>query len=431
MKNLKNKEKRISGTKLMTISIIAFGSFICSVNLQAQSSFGSGFDEQDFYKPFSINDITPENMQHWPYYKYASVHWDEYGIHGTEKIPHSKSPAKISVAEGDNRLDLNTEWKDGKSYMESFVGTQVKAFVVMKDNEILAEFYDNGFTLDDTQLLQSASKSFAGVIVGRLVDQGLINTNIKLEEYLTDFKGTDLGNAKVQDILDMLSGLPALLDYHTPGADGQKFEVEIGLQPGKATGHRNYIKAAKAESKPGESYKYSDINTDALALLCEKVSGKKYSQLLSELFNDIGANSDGSIALSSDGTASANYGISMSARDYALFHQWIAKGKAPKSYYKSATDISKTKFGEDETGKLFGGGITYGSQSYYMAEHNVLYSQGSYGQQGFSDLSTGVSVIFLQDWAVNAEMDKLLGSREKALAIIMYLRAQSSDLQGY
>ena len=420
---------------MKTIKII-FALSLCVIYTKAyaqqQSSFGSGFDQQDFYMPFSVEDITPQNMQKWPYYKYASTHWDEYSIHGTEKIVRSKTPLKIFVAEGDERLDLNTEWIEGKSFMDTFFETQVKAFVVMKDNIILAEFYDNGFTLDDTQLLQSASKSFAGVIIGGLVDEGLINTDSKLSEYLKDFEGTDLGNAKVQHILDMLSGLPALLDYHTPGADGQMWEVEIGLQPGSPIGHRKYIKAAKTEAKPGDSYKYSDINTDVLGLLCEEVSGKKYSQFLSELFDKIGANSDGSIALTSDGTASANYGISMSARDYALFHQWIAKGNAPKSYYKSATDISKTKFGEDETGKLFGKGITYGSQSYYMAEHNVLYSQGSYGQQGFSDLNTGVSVVFMQDWAVNAEMDKLIETRDKALAIIYHLRVKSaSDLQSY
>jgi hypothetical protein len=80
---------------------------------------------------------------------------------------------------------------------------------------------------------------------------------------------------------------------------------------------------------------------------------------------------------------------------------------------------------QDETGKLFGTGITYGSQTYYMKEHDVLYSQGSFGQQGFSDMKTGLAVIFMQDWAVNAEMDKLIASRDKALAIIQYLRAQT------
>ena len=320
---------------------------------------------------------------------------------------------------------MNTEWQDNKTFINSLVDTQVKGFVVMQNNKILAEFYDNGFMPDDTNLLQSASKTFAGVITGQLVDKGLLDPNAKVEKYLQDFKGTSIGIATVQQVLDMTSGLQTDLDYHTPGASGYNYEVEQGMKPGKPNGHRKAIKSTDAIAKPGEAWNYNDKNTDTLGLLAESVSGKKYPQLLSELLDAFGANHDGSIANTSDGTFSPAYGISISARDYALFHQWIAQRKGPKSYYASAMDTSKTKFTENETGKLLGDGVTYGSQSYYMQEHNVLYSSGSFGQIGYSDMQTGVAVIFLQDWAVNAELEKFFETRDRALAIIYQLRAQS------
>ncbi len=389
------------------------------------SAFGSGFDVQDFYKPFTLEEITPANQQTWPYYKYVSAHWGDYALHGTAKINRSTKPAKLTVAEGDERLDMNTPWKDGRTFIESLQSTQTKGFVVMKNNKILAEFYDNGFMVDDTNLLQSAAKTFAGVITGRLVDEGLLDPKVKVEKYLEDFKGTSVGAATVQQVLDMTSGLPTLLDFHTPGAEGYNFEIEQGMKPGKPIGHRNAIKSSKAVAKPGEAWNYSDKNTDTLGLLAESVTGKKYPELLSELFDAFGANFDGSVANTSDGTTSPAYGISISARDYALFHQWIAQRKGPKSYYASAMDTSKTKFGENETGKLLGEGITYGSQSYYLQEHDVLYSSGSFGELGYSDMRSGVSVIFLQDWAVNAELEKYFECLDRALAIINYLRAES------
>ena len=389
------------------------------------SAFGSGFDVQDFYKPFTLKEITPQNQQTWPYYKYVSAHWDDYALHGTAKINRSTKPARLTVAEGDERLDMNTEWKDGQTFIESLVATQVKGFVVMKDNKILAEFYDNGFMVNDTNLLQSASKTFAGVVIGMLVDQGLLDPKTKVEKYLKDFKGTAVGTATVQQVLDMSSGLPTDTDWHTPGAPGYNFEIEQGMKPGKPAGHRNTIKSTAAESKPGERYDYNDKNTATLGLIAESVSGKKYPELLSELFDAFGANYDGSIANSSDGTSAPAYGISISARDYALFHQWLAQGKGPKSFYSSALDKSKTKFSENETGKLLGGGITYGSQTYYLKEHDVLYSSGSFGDLGYSDMQSGVSVIFLQDWAVNAELDKYFESRDRALHIFKALRSKA------
>ena len=104
------------------------------------SAFGSGFDVQEFYKPFTLKDITPANMQKWPYYKYVSTHWDEYALHGTKKIERSRRPAKLTIGEGDERLDLNQEWKKGETFVDAFLGSQVKGFVVMKDNKILRSF---------------------------------------------------------------------------------------------------------------------------------------------------------------------------------------------------------------------------------------------------------------------------------------------------
>ena len=420
-------QTRRSARATAVIFVAAIG--VCLMSSQsaradAPSAFGSGFDVQDFYRPFTLDEITPKNQQKWPYYKYVSAYWDKYALHGTKKVNRSPNPAKLSIANEGQRFDLNSKFADGQTFIDSLLATQAKGFVVVKDNKILAEFYDNGFNVGDTNLLQSASKTFAAVITHQLIDEGLLAPNTKVGSYLADLKGSDIGAATVQQVLDMTSGLPTLLDFHTPGTPGQLWEVEIGLQPGKPRGHREDIKATSVIAKPGEVYNYTDKNTDTLALLAEQVSGKKYPQLLSELFDDFGANYDGSIALTSDGTSSPSYGISISARDYALFHQWIAQGKAPKSYYTSAMDKSKTKFSENETGKLLGKGVTYGSQSYYLADEDILYSSGSFGQLGYSDMRNGVSVVFLQDWAVNAELEKFFATRDRALLIIKALRAR-------
>jgi CubicO group peptidase (beta-lactamase class C family) len=261
-----------------------------------------------------------------------------------------------------------------------------------------------------------------------LVDAGKIKLDAKVETILPEFKGTSMGVATVQQVLDHTSGMPQLLDFHTPGALGQLWEIEIGLQSGKPQGHRALITETKANKKPGEAWQYSDMNTDTLGLLAEKASGKKLPELLSDLYVTIGANHAGSIALTSDGTCSPSYGISTSARDYALFHQWIAQGKAPKSYYASVTDVKKSKF--SKTNPLANStfpGVEYGSQSYYITENDVIYSSGSYGQQGYSDLKTGLSIVFLSDWAVNWEVAKGNANRERAIAIINHLRLESSS----
>ena len=188
------------------------------IKAEEPSAFGSGFDAQDFYLPFVRDDITPENQQKWPYYKHVSAHWDEFALHGTAIISPSKNPAELKLAQ--NRLDLNTEYQDGKSFLDSMVDTQVKGFVVLKDNVILAEFYNNGFNVTDTNLLQSASKTYAAILVHQLVDAGKIKLDAKVENILPDFKGTSMGVATVQQVLDHTSGMPQLLDFSYTGCFG-------------------------------------------------------------------------------------------------------------------------------------------------------------------------------------------------------------------
>ena len=395
-----------------------------SVEAQQPSAFGSGFDVQDFYRPFTLEEITPQNQQKWPYYKHVSAHWDKYAGHGTAKISRSAKPAKLTLAEKDERFDLNAKFKGDQTFIDSMLASQVKGFVVLKDNKILAEFYDNNFNVGDSNLLQSAAKSLAGIITQQLIDKGQLDPSAKVETILKDFQGTDIGTATVQQVLDHTSGMPTLLDFHTPGATGQLFEVEQGLQAGRTKGHRNTIKTTKADKKPGEAWQYCDMNTDTLALMAEQVSGKKFSELLTGLFDQFGANYEGSIAKTSDGTFSPSYGISISARDYALLHQWMATGKAPKSYYASVTDPSKTKFAENKLSAATFPGVQYGSQSNYIAEDDVIYSSGSYGQQGYSDMKNGVAVVFLSDWAVNWEVAKGNDNRNRAISIINALRAK-------
>ena len=378
----------------------------------------------DFYRPFLLSEITPKNMQKWPYYKHTSTRWDEYGLFGTVPIMASEKPVKLSVA--DKQFDLSQDFRDGRSFVASLNATQTKGFLVMKDNVILGEFYDNGFSVEQTQLLQSSSKTYAGIIASKLIDEGKLDPNATVESYLADFKGSKIGKAKVQHVLDMQSGLLPANDYHVPGGEAYVFETEQGLKPGNPTGHRKAVINTKTQNAPGEVYNYNDKNTDLLAMLAEGVTGKHFNKLLSELFDDFGANSNGSIALTVDGTASPSYGISCTLRDYGLFHQWIAQGKAPKSFYASIDKLDKDLFGKSEGGKgvaaLLGTRVAYASQAWIMPERKIIYTLGSYGQVGISHMPTGISVIFMQDWEDNGVPTKYEETVARALFVIDQLR---------
>ena len=406
--------------KITVLSMIIVAAYSLDASAETKVSLN------DFYRPFELSEITPKNMQSWPYYRYTSMNWDEYGIFGTVHIMASKSPAKLKIS--GTPFDIEQEFREGQTFAESLTATQTKGFLILKDNVILGEFYDNGFSQDQTQLLQSSSKTYAGIIASKLIDEGKLDPDATVESYLADFKGSKMGPVKIQQVLDHQSGLLPAVDYHVPGGEAFMFEIEQGLKPGDPTGHRKAIINTKTLNAPGEVYNYNDKNTDLLAILAVEVTGKPFNKLLSELFNDFGATSNGSIALTVDGTASPSYGISCTLRDYALFHQWIAQGKAPKSYYRSTQNLDKDLLSKSEKGKglaaAFGTSLVYGSQTWVLPEHKVVFSMGSYGQDGFSDLESGISVVFMQDWEDNGVTEKLVDTVARALFVIEKLSAR-------
>ena len=379
----------------------------------------------DFYRSYELSEITPANMQKWPYYKFTSTHWDEYGLFGTASILAARSPAQLTVAS--TPFDIAQEFRSDKTIVTSLVSTQTKGFLALKDNVVLIEFYDNGFSVEQTQLLQSSSKTYAGIIVSKLIDAGKIDPNMTIDSYLADFQGSAIGKARVQNVLDMTAGLLPATDYHVPGGEAFMFEIEQGLKPGEPTGHRRAVINAEIKNPPGDIYNYNDKNTDLLAMLAEGVTGAPFNKLLSDLFDDFGAISKGSIALTVDGTASPSYGISTTLRDYGLFHQWIAEGKAPKSFYSSVDDLDKDRLADSEKGKglaaVLGTPVTYASQAWILPKDNMILTIGSYGQVGFSDMGTGISVVFQQDWEDNGVPSKL----EENVAIAKFVIARLKD----
>ena len=406
--------------------IFAILLIINTYGVAADSSFGPGEDPRIFYKPFDVENIPLSEMQSWPYYKYVSMHMAEFVAFGVADIEAAKEPAKLSPA--GQPFDLNQEFKDGQSYLENLLATQTKGFVVIKDNEIYAEFYDNGYNRGMTNNLQSAAKTFAGVIIGKLVDAGEIELDEKVEHYLPELKGSVIGGATIRETGNMASGIEALGDYHTPGSNGYIWELEIGLQKkGTPIGHLKAIKNAKASgTKRGTKWEYTDQNTDTLGLIAEKVTGKTVPQLLQEIAEEAGYQYPSSIAKTSDGTTSPSFGINLSALDYALFHQYIAQGKAGKAFYSTAKDVERDVLAKGPTGEFMAQGagkVTYGMQTYYLPDSNILMSMGSFGQLGFSDLESGISVINQQDWSINIDTEKTPDAIARSVAIIKALRA--------
>lgn len=140
--------------------------------------------------------------------------------------------------------------------------------------------YQKGFGYADTENdvpvlpetlfeLGSTSKAFTALSLIQLEDQGLVNLEDSVTNYLPWFNTTYKGkpaDIRVKHLLHHTSGIPFHSIRDIPVADDElALERTVRTQIGQKLNH-----------EPGEKYEYATINYDVLALIIQQVSGMSY-----------------------------------------------------------------------------------------------------------------------------------------------------------
>ncbi|MBI9044965.1 MAG: beta-lactamase family protein [Anaerolineaceae bacterium] len=133
--------------------------------------------------------------------------------------------------------------------------------------------------------LASITKLFTAVVVMQLYEDGLLNLNDNIVDYLPGnlvngihiYKGIDYTNRiQIQHLLSHTSGIA---DYYTKAPKGERSFMDILLaEPDREWTVEDTIVWAREKLEPsfapGEKAEYSDTNFQLLGFIIEKVTGK-------------------------------------------------------------------------------------------------------------------------------------------------------------
>jgi CubicO group peptidase (beta-lactamase class C family) len=157
------------------------------------------------------------------------------------------------------------------------------AVLIAKDAKII---YKNGFGIADMKTkerittktvfnLGSISKTFVAYGILKLAAENKLSLDDNIYKYFPDFSNAEIAKqVKVYHLLTHTSGLPDSRkvkeqhDFYLTAKD------EENWAPIKQTGTLEFI--------PGSQYKYSNPAFNGLALIIEKVSGKKWQDFIAE-----------------------------------------------------------------------------------------------------------------------------------------------------
>lgn len=281
------------------------------------------------------------------------------------------------------------------------------AFLVMRDGDRIAEHRRPGFGERDSHLLMSVSKSLCGIVVGTLVDDGLIDPARTVREYIPELVESAYGDATVQQVLDMTVAVDYDEDYRDERSHVQAQDRIAGWRTrllGDPEDTYDFLLRLRKSGSHGRRFQYCSADTDVLAWLIEAVTGSRYADALAErLWQPLGCADDASITVDAAGFAFANGGISCTARDLARVGRlMLAGGEIDGRRVVSADWVASTMAGgapDAAAGLIIQDvhpNVSYRNQWWSAGnERGNVYAVGIHGQYIWLDPPTRTVIVKL------------------------------------
>lgn len=343
---------------------------------------------------------TLDSWQDPPHNRWAFSHLGEI-------VPSAVVSRRAPVVdETVSRLDALVSALPG--LVERLEQTYTDAFLVLRGTEVVEEYYRAGFARDDRHLIMSVSKSLCGLVVGALVDDGLIDPERPITDYVPELAGSVYDGPTVQHALDMVIAIDYDENYVDPASEVQTHDRSSGWRLRRAEDPADtyaFLTTLRGDGSVG-AFQYCSANTDVLAWIIERVTARRYADVLSErLWSRLGADRDATITVDPAGFGFANGGVSCTARDLARVGRLVLDGGVSAAGRVVSRRWADSVLGGGDPSAMSGGfaemfpGASYTRQWWCLGnERGSVSGLGIHGQNLWLDPVTDSVIVKLSTW---------------------------------
>lgn len=294
------------------------------------------------HRDYSLKDLRLINDNT----KYSWLHMNEFMPSATvaRKGDISKFFSAPHAEIGKIKVTNSTEALTLEEYIKH---SALQGIIVIHKGKIVYERYPR-MRANDKHIHFSVTKTFAGTGIALLEQDKKINLEDSVGKYLPELNKSDWGKVKIVDVLNMASGMNPQFD--DPGARTDtsnlyfQFESALGIQiKTTATAHGvwNALNKMHQTKAAGTVFEYGGHNTVILALLIERITGKTFSEFISErIWTKIGAEAEAYLSLSPEGIAVASAAMSSTLRDLGRYGLLFTPSWSKVSNEKIISDAS-------------------------------------------------------------------------------------------
>ncbi|GGW56748.1 CubicO group peptidase (beta-lactamase class C family) [Winogradskyella epiphytica] len=271
-----------------------------------------------------------------------------------------------------NHVDYNTA-KETETLTKLNNASGTVAYMIIKNDSIWFENYYDGFDENSKSNSFSMAKSYVSGLMQKAIQDGYIKSlDQPVCDFLPAFCEGKAAKMTVGDLSSMSSGTNWDEAYYSPLSITTRAYFDDDLA--------KVINGLKMETDPGQSFKYASGDTQMLAMVIEKASGKKIYDYFEESFwKPLGSVNETLWQVDSEDhdLVKAYCCVASNAKDFARY------GKLFKDHGQwNGKQILDSAFVAKSVKPRFEGGEIYG-YGWWLAQHRnkeIFYMRGHLGQ---------------------------------------------------
>ncbi len=224
--------------------------------------------------------------------------------------------------------------------------TKTVAFIVIRNDTMLYQYYGQGYQESSIVPSFSMAKSFVSMLLGIAIDEGAIkDVHEPITKYLPELRGPGFYKITIEDLLNMRSGIRFNEGYLNPFGDVAKYYYGVNLS--------KYITKLKIETEPDEAFKYKSVNSQLLAMIVERAVHKPLAEYMEDkVWRHLGAeyNASWSIDSKKDSEVKGFCCFNARARDFGKIGRlylrngnWNGKQIVSEKWVKQSLDLKGKK----------------------------------------------------------------------------------------
>ncbi|MBE6778757.1 MAG: serine hydrolase [Ruminococcaceae bacterium] len=240
--------------------------------------------------------------------------------------------------------------------------------VLMKGNDIFAEYYWDPYDKDTVHRMYSQTKSYVGVAIGLLLEDGKLTLDDRIVDHFPEKRDGELKrfmeDLTIRDMLTMSTSgeNPYWFTYGDPDRTHLYINQAGGQQPG------------------GMRYRYDSSGSQVLSSLVEKLSGQSLFDFLNErIFRHLGTFKTATILKAPNGDSWGDSALVCTPRDMASFARflmnygtWDGKRLMSEAYLREATSAIVDNHETDAFDEFYTQG--YGYQIWRLPENAFAFN---------------------------------------------------------